>query len=58
MLLKGEASVTWLELTTEQHSNYGEAKNSGPMCFVSMDDFHCRRLLQANPSLCFHKKAY
>ena len=49
-LLEGEALVTWLELTSEQQSNYGQAKSKilermGPVKFVSMDDFHRRRLL-------------
>ena len=49
-LLEGEALVTWLELTTEQQSDYKVAKakileGMGPVWFVSMDDFHCRRLL-------------
>ena len=49
-LLEGEALVTWLELTTEQQSDYKVAKakileGMGPVRFVSMDDFHRRRLL-------------
>ena len=49
-LLEGEALVTWLELTPEQQSDYGVAKakileRMGPVRFVSMDDFHHRRLL-------------
>ena len=37
-LLEGEALVTWLELTFEQQSNYGQAKSKilermGPMKF-------------------------
>ena len=42
--------VTWLELTSEQQSDYKVAKakileGMGPVRFVSMDDFHRRRLL-------------
>ena len=49
-LLEGEALVTWLELTTEQQLDYKVAKakileGMGPVRFVSMDDFHRRRLL-------------
>ena len=49
-LLEGEALVTWLELTSEQQSNYTASKTKilermGPVRFVSMDDFHRRRLL-------------
>ena len=49
-LLEGEALVTWLELTAEQQTSYDLAKKSiqermGPVRFVSMDDFHHRRLL-------------
>lgn len=49
-LLEGEALVTWLELTSEQQSNYTVSKTKilermGPVRFVSMDDFHHRRLL-------------
>ena len=50
ILLEGEAFVTWLELTTEQQSDYKVAKakileGMGPVRFVSMDDFHRRHLL-------------
>ena len=43
-LLEGEALVTWLELTSEQQSNYTVSKTKilermGPVRFVSMDDF-------------------
>ena len=46
--------ITWLELTSEQQSNYGLAKTKilermGPVRFVSMDDFHHRRLLPGEP---------
>jgi len=49
-LLGGEALVTWLELTSEQQANYKQAKTNilermGPVRFVSMDEFHRRRLL-------------
>ena len=49
-LLEGEVLVTWLELTCEQQSNYELAKTKilermGPIRFVSMGDFHHRRLL-------------
>ena len=49
-LLEGEALATWLELSEEQKASYSDAKAKmierlGPMQFVSMDDFHNRRLL-------------
>ena len=49
-LLEGEALATWLELSEEQKASYSGAKAKmierlGPMQFVSMDDFHHRRLL-------------
>ena len=49
-LLEGEALATWLELSEEQKANYIGAKAKlierlEPMQFVSMDDFHHRRLL-------------
>ena len=49
-MLEGEALVTWVELTSEQQSSYGQAKSKilermGPVKFMSMDDFHRRRLL-------------
>ena len=42
--------VTWLELTYEQQLDYRMAKAKilegiGPVQFMSMDDFHHRRLL-------------
>ena len=49
-LLEGEALATWLELSEEQKASYSGAKAKmierlGLMQFVSMDDFHHRRLL-------------
>ena len=49
-LLEGEALATWLELSEEQKASYSASKakmieQMGPMQFVSMDDFHSRRLL-------------
>ena len=48
-LLEGEALVIWLELSTEQQGDYGVAKEEiekamKPMGFVSLDDFHRRKL--------------
>ena len=53
-MLEGKALVTWLELTSEQQSSYGQAKSKisermGPVKFVSMDDFHHRRSLPHEP---------
>ena len=48
-LLEGEALAVWLELTSEQQEDYDETKKLMekaimPMNFVSLDEFHCRRL--------------
>ena len=48
-LLEGEALAIWLELSTEQQGDYGVAKEEmekamRPMGFVSLDDFHRRKL--------------
>ena len=48
-LLEGEALAVWLELTSEQQEDYGVAKKAMekammPMNFVSLDDFHRRKL--------------
>ena len=48
-LLEGEALAIWLELSTEQQGDYGVAKEEiekamKPMGFVSLDDFHRRKL--------------
>ena len=49
MLLEGEALAVWIELTTEQQDDYNQVKTAlekaiMPMNFVSLDDFHDRRL--------------
>ena len=49
MLLEGEALAVWLELTNAQQEDYAEAKKVMekaimPINFVSLDDFHCRKL--------------
>lgn len=48
-LLEGEALAVWLELTNEEQEDYAEAKKAMekammPMTFVSLDDFHRRKL--------------
>ena len=48
-LLEGEALAVWLELTTEQQDDYTIAKKEIqsaviPMGFVSLDEFHRRKL--------------
>lgn len=48
-LLEGEALAVWLELTSEQQEDYDETKKLMekaimPMNFVSLDEFHRRRL--------------
>ena len=48
-LLEGEALAVWLELTNAQQEDYAEAKKAMekaimPMNFVSLDDFHRRKL--------------
>ena len=48
-LLEGEALAIWLELTEEEQTNYGIMKKKListmiPMEFVSLDEFHRRKL--------------
>jgi len=48
-LLEGEALAVWLELTDKQQNDYAEMKKEMlktmlPLNFVSLDDFHCRKL--------------
>lgn len=48
-LLEGEALAVWLELSEEQQADYKAAKKAiceamMPMEFVSLDDFHRRKL--------------
>ena len=48
-LLEGEALASWMELTDEQQGSYEEAKKRlletmMPIEFVSLDDFHHRKL--------------
>ena len=48
-LLEGEALAIWLELTVEQQENYAMAKTEiiktiMPMGFISLDEFHQRKL--------------
>ena len=48
-LLEGEVLAIWLELTGEQLEDYGVAKGEiakamRPMEFISLDDFHCKKL--------------
>ena len=48
-LLEGEALAIWLELSQDEQKDYGEAKKRivsrmAPMKFISMDDFHARRM--------------
>ena len=48
-LLEREALAIWLELTSEQQEDYAVAKKAMeeammPMTFVSLDDFHHRKL--------------
>ena len=48
-LLEGEALAIWLELSNEQQEDYKVAKEEikkamKPMGFVSLDDFHRRKL--------------
>ena len=48
-LLEGEALAVWLELSEEQQGNYATAKEElsstmMPMAFVSLDEFHRRKL--------------
>ena len=48
-LLEGEALAVWIELTTEQQDDYDQVKTTlekamMPMNFMSLDNFHRRRL--------------
>lgn len=48
-LLKGEALAVWMELTEEEQKDYEAAKKQmvakmAPMSFVSLEDFHWRKL--------------
>ena len=62
-LIEREALVTCVELTAEQQVSYDQAKKNilermGPVWFVSMDDFHRRRLLpgESLPVYCHELK--
>lgn len=49
LLLEGEALAFWLELSEEEQENYGTAKEAiiktmSPMEFISLDEFHKRKL--------------
>jgi len=49
MLLEGEALVVWLEVSTEQQDDYAATKKAMekamlPLNFISLDDFHQRKL--------------
>ena len=51
-LLEGEALAVWLDLSEDDQKDYNEAKKKiiarlAPMSFVSLDDFHARRLRPA-----------
>ena len=53
-LLEGEALAVWLELSEETQKSYSEAKKQiiakmAPQSFVSLDDFHKRRLHPGEP---------
>ena len=53
-LLEGEALAIWLELSGEQQEDYGVAKGEiekamRPMGFISLDDFHRRKLRPGEP---------
>ena len=48
-LLEGEALAVWLELSEETQKSYADAKQKiidrlSPMNFISLDDFHARKL--------------
>ena len=48
-LLEGEALAIWLELSGEQQEDHGVTKGEiekakRPMGFISLDDFHRRKL--------------
>jgi len=53
-LLEGEALAIWLELSEDTQKDYKEAKKKivekmAPQAFVSLDDFHKRRLHPGEP---------
>ena len=53
-LLEGEGLAIWLELSGEQQEDYGVAKGEiekamRPMEFISLDDFHRRKLQPGEP---------
>ena len=50
-LLEGEALAVWLELSEAEQADYKIAKDSKltPVAFVSMDEFHKRKLRPGEP---------
>ena len=53
-LLEGEALAVWLELSEAVQGNYGQMKKKivekmAPQSFISLDDFHKRRLHPGEP---------
>ena len=53
-LLEGEALAIWLELSEADQKDYKEAKKKvtakmAPQTFISLDDFHKRRLHPGEP---------
>ena len=53
-LLEGEALAVWLELSQDEQKSYKDAKakiveQMSPVQFVSIDDFHRRKLLLSEP---------
>ena len=53
-LLEGEALAVWLDLAAEDQQDYATAKEKitarmSPMRFVSLEDFHARKLLPGEP---------
>ena len=60
-LLEGEALAIWLELSEDEQATYATAKASivkamMPMVFVSMDEFHRRKLRPRKALLVYLKK--
>ena len=61
ILLKGEALTIWLELTEVEKVNYQDSKGKlivrmAPVKFVSLEDFHARRLYPGESlSVLLHK---
>ena len=58
-LLEGEALAIWLELSERQRRDYGAAKGKiletmMPMGFVSLEEFHGRKLRPNEPLSVFH----